>query len=61
MGEWKHTAGEWFGNEAEAKGIATTSDVKHHAISAKLTSPASTTVATSPRVVQFGKFSCCCV
>mmetsp|Transcript_32514 Transcript_32514/g.64879 ORF Transcript_32514/g.64879 Transcript_32514/m.64879 type:complete len:398 (+) Transcript_32514:65-1258(+) len=52
MGEWKHTAGEWFGNEAEAKGIATTSDVKHHAISAKLTSPASTTSA-KPLVVQF--------
>jgi hypothetical protein len=44
MGEWKHTAGDWFGDEAEAKGIATTSDLKHHAISAKLDSPASTTV-----------------
>jgi len=33
MGEWKHTAGEWgTGN----KGLQTDSDMRHHAISAKL-------------------------
>jgi len=52
MGKWTHTAGEWFGDESEAKGIATTDDVKHHAISAKLDSPAST-VGDKPLVVQF--------
>ena len=52
MGTWTYTAGEWFGDEATAKGIATTDDVKHHAISAKLDSPASTT-GSKPLVVQF--------
>lgn len=52
MGKWTHTAGQWFGNEAEAKGIATTDDVKHHAISAKLDSAAST-ASGKPLVVQF--------
>jgi len=52
MGKWTHTSGQWFGDEAEAKGIATTDDVKHHAISAKMASPASTT-GNKPLVVQF--------
>ncbi len=52
MGTWTHTAGQWFGNEAEAKGIATTNDVKHHAISAKMDSAASTT-GDKPLIVQF--------
>jgi calreticulin len=51
MGKWSHTAGEWFSNEAEAKGIATSDDVKHHAISAKMTSSATT--VGKPLVVQF--------
>jgi calreticulin len=40
MGKWTHTAGQWFSDEAETKGISTTDDLKHHAISAKMTSPA---------------------
>ena len=28
MGKWKYGAGEWFSNEAEAKGLITTDDVK---------------------------------
>jgi len=51
MGTWTHTSGDWFTNEAEAKGIATTDDLKHHAISAKMSSAASTT--DKPLVVQF--------
>jgi len=43
MGEWTYGPGEWFSNEAEAMGIATTDDVKFHAISAKMDSSASTT------------------
>jgi hypothetical protein len=45
MGTWTHTSGDWFANEEEAKGIATTDDLKHHAISAKMNSPASTDVS----------------
>ena len=32
MGTWTHTAGEWFseGMEAEAMGIMTTDDMRHH-------------------------------
>ena len=52
MGTWTYTSGEWFGDEATAKGIATTDDLKHHAISAKLDKPASTT-GSKPLVVQF--------
>ena len=52
-GTWSHTAGEWFseGMEAEATGIATTDDMRHHTISAKMDKAASTTKA--PLVVQF--------
>lgn len=42
MGHFQLTSGDWFGNEDEAKGIATTDDMKHHAISAKMDSTAST-------------------
>lgn len=45
MGTWTHTSGDWFANEQEAKGIATTDDMKHHAISAKMDSVASTAVS----------------
>ena len=52
MGTWTYTSGEWFGDEATAKGIATTDDAMHHAISAKLDKPAST-MGSKPLVVQF--------
>jgi len=52
MGTWTHGSGAWFANEAEAKGIITTDDLKHHAISAKMASAASTT-SGKPLVVQF--------
>lgn len=51
MGTWTHTAGEWFTDEAEAMGIATTDDVKFHAISSKMKKAASTT--KKPLVLQF--------
>lgn len=36
-GEWKHTAGKWWGGkEADAKGIQTSPDSKFHAISAEM-------------------------
>ena len=35
MGEWKHTAGEWYG-DASDKGIQTSQDAKHYGISAKM-------------------------
>jgi hypothetical protein len=36
-GEWKWTAGKWFGgDEADAKGIQTSPDSKFHAISAEM-------------------------
>merc|ERR550537_2131150 len=38
-GKWKATSGEWFSNEAEAKGIATTKDFHYHCTSAKLDKP----------------------
>ncbi len=38
-GEWKWTAGKWFGNEAEDKGIQTGPDNKFHSISAELKKP----------------------
>ncbi len=44
MGKWAHSSGEWFGDEAEAKGIVTSNEFKHHAISAKMDSAASTAV-----------------
>jgi calreticulin len=52
MGTWTHTSGEWFGDEEECKGMATTDDMKHHAISAQLDTPASTT-GDKPLIVQF--------
>jgi len=51
MGTWTHTAGQWHANEAEALGIATTDDLKFHAISAKMDSAANSVDA--PLVVQF--------
>merc|ERR1719326_1497979 len=41
-GGWAHTAGEWFGDEAEAKGIATTKDFHYHSASSMLKKPIST-------------------
>jgi len=38
MGEWKHTAGEWYGDEAD-KGIQTGEDAKFYGISAPLSKP----------------------
>jgi len=51
MGEWKWTAGEWFGDEDKAKGMMVTEDMRFHAISAKMDSAASTVAA--PLIVQF--------
>lgn len=41
MGKWVHTAGKWFADEAADKGMATSEDMRHHAISAPLKTPAS--------------------
>jgi len=38
MGVWKHTAGEWFGDEAD-KGIQTSEDARFYGLSAKLDKP----------------------
>jgi len=38
MGEWKHTTGEWYGDEAD-KGIQTSQDARFYGISAKLDKP----------------------
>jgi len=50
-GEWAHTPGEWFTNEELAKGMQVTTDMKFHAISAPLDTPAST--VDKDLVVQF--------
>jgi len=50
-GKWVHTAGEWFVDEALAKGMQASEDMKFHSISAPLTTPASTT--KGPLVLQF--------
>jgi len=50
-GKWVHTAGEWFVDEALAKGMQASEDMKFHAISAPLDSPASTT--KGPLIIQF--------
>jgi len=34
-GEWKHTAGDWYGDADEDKGIQTTPDARFYAISSK--------------------------
>ena len=59
MGKWEWGAGEWFGDEAEAKGIITTDDLKHHAISAKMDSSASTTVRNLARQGSLSEPSVC--
>ena len=38
MGEWAHTAGDWFG-DAKDKGIKTTEDARFYGLSAKLAKP----------------------
>ena len=38
IGEFKHTAGEWFG-DASDKGIQTSEDARFYGISAKMDSP----------------------
>jgi len=39
MGKWEWSAGAWFVDEAVNKGIRTSEDMQHHAISAKLPKP----------------------
>ena len=51
MGEWKWTAGEWFTDEAKAKGMMAATDMRFHAISAKLDEAANTD--KSDLIVQF--------
>jgi len=50
LGEWKWTAGEWYG-DASDKGIQTSPDARFHGISAKLDAPF--TNKGTPLVVQF--------
>ena len=50
MGEWKHTAGEWFG-DADDKGIQTSQDARFYGISAKLDKPFVS--GDKPLVVQY--------
>jgi calreticulin len=38
-GDWKHTAGDWYGDAEADKGIQTTPDARFYAISAKLPKP----------------------
>jgi calreticulin len=45
-GKWVHTAGEWFVDEALAKGMQASEDMKFHSISAPLDSKASTEKGT---------------
>jgi len=42
MGEWKHTAGKWFGDKDD-KGIQTSQDARFYGISAKLDKPVDNT------------------
>jgi calreticulin len=51
MGDFLHTAGEWYADAEAGKGIQTSTDMKHHAISAKLDTPFSNKDKTV--VVQF--------
>lgn len=51
IGPWYHTPGEWYADGEFAKGIQTTSDHKHHIISAKMPKPFSNDGKTL--VVQF--------
>jgi len=39
LGEWKHTAGEYYGGGADDKGIKTSEDAKHYGLSAALAKP----------------------
>ena len=52
-GKWVHTAGEWYaeGQEAIAKGMQASEDMKFHSISAPLDSEATT--VGKPLVIQF--------
>lgn len=74
MGDFLHTAGEWYADAETGKGIQTSTDMKHHAISAKLDTPFSNKDKTL--VVQFTgeldnlappifphavHFQCCCL
>jgi len=53
MGKWVHTAGEWHGEGAGdiAKGLQASEDMRFHAISAPLDSPANS--VTDQLIVQF--------
>lgn len=50
LGEWKHTAGEWYG-DAEDKGIQTSQDARFYGISAPLSS--TFTSADKDLVIQY--------
>jgi len=51
MGEWVHTAGDWYGDETISKGLMTSEDMRWHAISAPLSKAAST--VNKKLVIQF--------
>jgi len=51
LGTWKHTAGEWYGDAEEDKGIQTSQDARFYAISRKLDAPFSNT--DKDLVIQF--------
>lgn len=38
-GEWKHTAGDWYGDAEDDKGLQTAQDARFYAISSKLAKP----------------------
>mmetsp|Transcript_3890 Transcript_3890/g.5438 ORF Transcript_3890/g.5438 Transcript_3890/m.5438 type:complete len:395 (-) Transcript_3890:527-1711(-) len=51
MGEWVYTPGDWYVDEAKAKGMQVSSDMKFHAISAKMDAEAET--KNSDLIIQF--------
>jgi calreticulin len=50
MGTWKHTAGEWYGDEAD-KGIQTSEDARFYGLSAKMDK--TFTSGDKPLVIQY--------
>jgi calreticulin len=50
MGAWKHTAGEWYGDEAD-KGIQTSEDARFYGLSAKMDK--TFTSGDKPLVIQY--------
>lgn len=51
MGEWKWTAGDWYTDADADRGIQTTEDNRHHAVSRKM--PVKVSNIDKPLVVQF--------